>query len=177
MCRILYSTDSEQELLSGILNGTLFGFAIASVQCPQKLIDEYQSNGFLWPPIIQKLSVSEDMLSDYMREQYELEGVSCTEPTLCQTYSGVDLLLFTPLIQFYVQKGFKVYNLKRFTQYIPGCVFSPFVKKGMFTKKIEMTSIILPVYDMRVSATKEGDEAKATTSKLFGNSSYGKVSF
>ena len=28
---------------------------------------------------------------------------------------------------------------------------------------------------MRVSATKEGDEAKATTSKLFGNSSYGKV--
>ena len=32
------------------------------------------------------------------------------------------------------------------------------------------------VYDMRVAATKDGDEAKATTSKLFGNSSYGKVS-
>ena len=27
---------------------------------------------------------------------------------------------------------------------------------------------------MRVAATKEGDESKATTSKLFGNSSYGK---
>ena len=134
MSRILFSKDSEQQLMSGILDGSLFGFAIASVHCPQRLIDEYQNNGFLWPPVIQKLSVSEDMLSDYMREQYEVEGVKCTEPTLCQTYHGVDLLLFTPLIRFYVEKGFKVYNLKRFTQYIPGCVFSPFVKKGNFEK-------------------------------------------
>ena len=28
---------------------------------------------------------------------------------------------------------------------------------------------------MRVTATKEGDEAKATTAKLYGNSSYGKT--
>ena len=30
------------------------------------------------------------------------------------------------------------------------------------------------VYDMRVQATKEKDEAKSTTAKLIGNSSYGK---
>ena len=128
--RIMHSKDSEKDLLDGILNGTLFGFAVVSVLCPQKLIDEYQANGFLWPPIIQKMSITEEMLSPYMREQYEVEGVKCTEPTLCQTYSGVDLLLFTPLIRFYAKKGYKIYNLKRFTQYVPARVFAPFVKKG-----------------------------------------------
>ena len=174
--RILFSTDNEKDLLDGILNGSLFGFAVVSVQCPQKLIDEYQRNGFLWPPIIRKMCVTEDMLSSYMREQYEIEGVKCTEPTLCQTYSGEDLLLFTPLIRFYADKGYKIYNIKRFTQYVPGRVFAPFVKKGnyqVFLKIVKKFS----VYDMRVAATKEGDEAKATTSKLFGNSSYGKVRF
>ena len=131
MARILHSTDNEQDLLKGILNGTLFGFAIVSVLCPKQLVDEYQTNGFLWPPIIQKMTISEDMLSPYMQERYEMEGINCNEPTLCQTYNGVDLLLFTPLIRFYASKGFKIYNLKRFTQYIPGKVFAPFVRKGM----------------------------------------------
>ena len=128
--RILYSSDTEKQLLSGILNGTLFGFAIVSIRCPKEKIEEYQANGFLWPPIIQKLDVTEDMLSAYMKEQYLMEGSKYTESTLCQTYHGEDLLLYTPLIRFYAEKGFKIYNLKRFTQYVPGRVFSPYVKKG-----------------------------------------------
>ena len=128
--RILYSTDTEKQLLDGIIDGSLFGFAIVSVKCPQWLVNQYQKDGFLFPPIFQKLAVTEDMLSPLMREKYEQEGSKCDEPTLCQTYNGKDLLLYTPLIQFYVQKGFQIYDIKQFTQYIPGKVFAPFVKKG-----------------------------------------------
>ena len=174
--RILYSTDTENELLRGILNGTLFGFATVSVKCPQWLYDQYQRDGFLFPPIFKKLSVTEDMLSPFMREKYEQEDSKCDEPTLVQVYNGTDLLLYTPLIQFYAQKGFIIYDVKQFTQYVPGKVFAPFVKKGEHDALIfSLSRMSYLVYDMRVSATREGDEAKATTAKLFGNSSYGKT--
>ena len=128
--RSLFAADTEEKLLEGIADGSLFGFAVCSVKCPKSLYDQYQADGFLFPPIVQKMTVTMDMLSPYMREQYELEGSNCEEPTLVQTYNGTDLLLFTPLIRFYMTKGFQVYDCKQFMQYIPAKVFSPFVKKG-----------------------------------------------
>ena len=84
----------------------MFGFAVVSVKCPQSLFDQYQADGFLFPPIVRQMTVKMEMLSPYMREKYEVEGTSCEEPTLCQTYSGEDLLLYTPLIRFYMEKGY-----------------------------------------------------------------------
>ena len=130
--RILFAVDTEEKLLEGISDGSLFGFAVVSVKCPQSLFDQYQADGFLFPPIVRQMTVKMEMLSPYMREKYEVEGTSCEEPTLCQTYSGEDLLLYTPLIRFYMEKGLHVYNCKQFMQYLPGRVFAPFVKKGEF---------------------------------------------
>ena len=128
--RILFGTENESDLLKGILDGSLFGYAVVSVHCPEKLLDQYTRDGFLFPPIFQKMKIGPDLLSPYMQEKYIESESSPEEPTLVQTYNGVDLLLYTPLIRFYASKGFKIYNFKKFTQYIPGRVFSPYVKKG-----------------------------------------------
>ena len=128
--RILHSCENEVDLLDGILNGSLFGFAIVSIRCPEKLLDQYMKDQFLFPPVFQKMQITSDMLSDYMREKYIENESSSEEPTLVQTYNGVDLLLYTPLILFYASKGFEIYDCKKFTQYIPGKVFATYVKKG-----------------------------------------------
>ena len=128
--RILHSCEDEVDLLKGILDGSLFGFAVVSVRCPKTLLNQYLKDQFLFPPIFQKMQITPDMLSEYMREKYIENETSSEEPTLVQTYNGIDLMLYTPLIRFYASKGFEIYDCKKFSQYIPGKVFEPYVKKG-----------------------------------------------
>ena len=68
----------------------------------------------------------------------------------------------TPLIKFYLDLGLKVTNVSSLVQYTAGKTLGPFASK---------------VYTMRCQATRENDESKATTAKLFGNSGYGKEGF
>ena len=90
-----------------------------------------------------------------MEEQERKSG----QETLIQTYHGDDLLLMTPIVQFYLENGLEISNITHFVQYIPGRGLAPFVEK---------------VVSMRVAATYENDDAKQLTAKLFGNSGYGK---
>ena len=159
MARILLQ-DTESTLLEAIRTGEVFGFAVCSVRTPDHLLKEYKDAGFLFPPVVKREIITEDLLSPFMKEQLlEQERKLTKVPTLIQTYHGEDLLLMTPLIQFYMEKGLEVYDVKEFIQYVPGRALSPFVEK---------------VVKMRVDATNEGDDPKQLTAKLFANSGYGK---
>ena len=159
MPRILLQ-DNESTLLHAIKTGEVFGFAICSVRTPDHLLKKYQDAGFLFPPVVKRQVLTEDLLSPFMKEQMlEQERVLNKVPTLIQTYHGEDLLLMTPVLQFYMEQGMKVFDVKEFIQYIPGRALHPFVEK---------------VVKMRVDATNEGDEPKQLTAKLFANSGYGK---
>ena len=59
------------------------------------------------------------------------------------------------IIRFYMENNMTVYNIKEFIQYIPGACFKPFADK---------------VVQLRVEATRDNDDAKQLTAKLFGNS-------
>ena len=106
--------------------------------------------------MIKKMQITEELLSPFMREQLiEQQRKLGSEKSLIQTYNGEDLLLMTPLLQFYMENGIEVYGIKEFIQYIPGKALFPFVKK---------------VVQMRVDATIVPDEPKQLTAKLFANS-------
>ena len=157
MPRILLS-DTQTSLIQAIADGEVFGFAVLDLETPEAVRKSF--GDFLFPPIIQKMTVTEDMLSPYMRNRVNMRQGKCEFDTLVQTYNGKQLFLLTPLIQFYLKLGLVASNVTQFIQYIPGEALKPFTEK---------------VYNMRCQATREGDEAKSTTAKLFGNSGYGKT--
>ena len=158
MPRILL-TDTEQSLLTAIKSEEVFGFLICSIRTPDHIIKQFEDASFLFPPIIQRANLTEDLLSPFMRAQMIQQQRKPGQSTLIQTYNGDDILVMSSLAKFYLDNGMQIKNIKQFIQYIPGRGLAPFVKK---------------VTAMRIAATYESDNAKQLTAKLYGNSSYGK---
>ena len=158
MPRIL-KTDTESSLLNAIKDGSVFGFITCSVRTPDHVIQKFKADSFLFPPVITKTVLTEDLLSPFMKARMAEQEAKLGKESLIQTYNGDNLLLMTPIIQFYLENEMKVFNIKDFIQYIPGRGLAPFVDK---------------VVSMRIAATDERDDAKQLTAKLFGNSGYGK---
>ena len=155
MARIL-EDDTEESLLNAIENGSVFGFVTVDVSTPQHIIDERLSCGFLFPPVIRRLVIEEDHLSEFMKQRMVAEDRKLSNThSLVQCYNAKQIFVMTEMVRVWLRMGLKITNITQFVQYIPGKALLPFVEK---------------VTKMRVDATYEKDEAKATTAKLFGNS-------
>ena len=125
-------------------------------------MDKHLKNGFLFPPVITKQVIGDEMLSPFMAKLNENSPKSKQEASPVQTYHGTNLFLFTPLVQLYMQLGLKISNVTEVIQYYPGKCFLPFANR---------------VVQLRSEATRDGDEAKQLTAKLFGNSGESFCSF
>jgi len=143
----------QDSLLNAIINDEVFGFIQCDIQTPNKIIQKHLRNGFLFPPIITRQVIQDDMLSPYMAK-LQNKRKSKEMPSPIQTYNGQNLLLMTPLVQLYIKLGLKVSNITKFIQFIPGKGLLPFANK---------------VVQLRSEATKDGDDAKQLTAKLYGN--------
>ena len=151
--RILRTYENESSLMKAIQHEEVFGFIECDVQTPKHLIDEFEKAGFVFPPVISKQTLSEDHLSPFMKTRYNQEGKSPSE-TVIQTYHGKNILLMTSTAKLFMDRGIKITNVTKMVQYQPGLALSPFVDT---------------VKRMRIEATIEGDDLKATTAKLVGN--------
>ena len=65
--RILVN-DTEATLLKAIDDGSVFGFITCDVETPLEIIQERETAGFLFPPVIQRVVVKDKHLSPFMRE-------------------------------------------------------------------------------------------------------------
>ena len=146
--------DSQDTLLDAIKSETVFGFIKCDIATPIEHIEEFKAAGFLFPPVISKRKLTEAHLSPYMKQRYAADCKSPAE-TVIQSYFGENVLLMTSLAKLYMDRGMKISNVTRFVQYEPGRALAPFVEK---------------VKQMRIAATIEKDDLKATTAKLVGNS-------
>ena len=153
MARI-FENDTESTLLEAIKSGEVFGFIRADVRTPTSIIEQHKRDGFVFPPVITRRTLTEDHLSPYMAQRYKDEGRTPAE-TVVQSYHGDQVFLLTSLVQFYMENGIEVSNITKFIQYEPGKALKPFVEK---------------VTNMRIAAVKDGDESKGMVAKLTGNS-------
>ena len=64
LCYILF----KQSLLKAIKNDEVFGFIVCDIQSPDEMIERHLKNGFLFPPVISKQVIDDDMISPYMKE-------------------------------------------------------------------------------------------------------------
>ena len=153
MARI-FENDTESTLLEAIKSGEVFGFIRADVRTPTSIIEQHKRDGFVFPPVITRRTLTEDHLSPYMAQRYNDERRTPAE-TVVQSYHGDQVFLLTSLVQFYMENGIEVSNITKFIQYEPGKALKPFVEK---------------VTNMRIAAVKDGDESKGMVAKLTGNS-------
>ena len=150
--RILFPMDSLQILLAGIKSGELYGFIFCDLDCDDDLIDELKDQNFA--PIFNKVDLTDDHLSDYMRERYSNAGKKLHQRSLIQTFRAKDQLIHTCLAKYYLELGMKILNIRWFSQYLGEHAIKPFIDK---------------VVNMRIEATGK-DETKANTAKIIGNS-------
>ena len=150
--------DDEKSLLEEIRKGEIYGFAVCDVTTPVELIKKM--GNFMFPPIIDRKDITEDMLSPYMKQRLLETDRKPPKSAIVQVYNGKQILVLSSLLQFYMEQGMVVSNVTKFIQYIGAPVLEPFTKK---------------VVELRVQATHEKDAAKSLTAKLMGNS--GKIQF
>ena len=150
--RIL-NIDDEETLLDSIRSEEVYGFISCDVTTPNHLIETFNRAGFVFPPVISKQTLTEEHLSPFMKQRYRQEGKSPSE-TVIQSYHGQGILLMTSYAKLLMDRGIKISNVTRMVQYQPGNALSPFVDT---------------VKRMRIEATLEGDDLKATTAKLVRN--------
>ena len=146
--------SSKTTLLKAIKEGEVFGFIRCDVTSPDDMIQKHLKNGFLFPPVITKQIITNDMLSPFMKKLHDKRPKK-PDASPVQTYHGSNVFLFTPMVQLYMDLGLKISNVREVVQYQPGKCFLPFANR---------------VVKLRSEATRDGDDAKQLTAKLFGNS-------
>ena len=147
---VLQKRATETELLDGIAAGNYYGFIKCDITSSPEFIEQKMHLNF--PPIIRNMEIDETMLSPYMKSR--CEGRKFPVSTLVQTFNGQNMLLFTPLVQFYMELGLTVSNIQYFIQY------EGYPCLRQFTQK---------VCQMRMAADRDNNAEKSVTAKLVGN--------
>ena len=65
---IVNVTFFKRSLIQAIKNDEVFGFIKCDIQSPDEMIERHLKNGFLFPPVISKQVIDDDMISPYMKE-------------------------------------------------------------------------------------------------------------
>ena len=149
---------TQNEILAGVVDGTLFGMVECDVRVPVELQDHFAE----MQPIFKNAMVTRDDIGPFMR-QYAVDHDIMSTPRrmLIGSYRGDKSLLATPLLRWYLTHGLVVDHVYQIIEYSP---------KPCFRHFGESVS----------AARREGDADPdktiiADTMKLLGNSAYGKT--
>ena len=146
------------DILQGIKDKTLFGFIVADVSTPPDILDKIRWLNF--PPVIRRESIDETLLTPYMKNRVKEKGYKLPQISPIQTFHGKQLLLFTPLVQFYIELGLLITNITSFVQYKESFILQNFVNK---------------ITNGRIYAKRQRNSELELAYKVIGNSGYGKL--
>ena len=148
-----------EDLCNAVLNGNLFGYLQVDIQVPEQLKDKFRE----FSPLFVVDSIPGDLVPAHMKE-YQKKTNRKTLPEakkLLGVLQAKKILLYTPLLKWYLEHGLKVTGIYKYLSYTPRKPFS------WFPEEVS-------------SARRNGDENPALkplgdTFKLKGNSFYGKM--
>ena len=130
---ILYNSN-EQSLLDSIKSDRVYGFLVCDVETPKNLIESY--GDFLFPWVIKRHTVTQDILSAYTRSQCSSED---DFETVIQCYNGKQLFILSTVAKFYMAIGVEISNVTKFIQYVPNKALQPFVNKVINLRAVRVT--------------------------------------
>ena len=149
---------TQNEILAGVVDGTLFGMVECDVRVPVELQDHFAE----MQPIFKNAMVTRDDIGPFMR-QYAVDHDIMSTPRrmLIGSYRGDKILLATPLLRWYMTHGLVVDHVYQIIEYSPKPCFQHFGES---------------VSAARRAGDADPDKAIiADTMKLLGNSAYGKT--
>ena len=149
---------TQQQIITAVVDGTLFGMVECDVRVPEHLQDHFAE----MQPIFKIANVSRDDIGPFMR-QYAVEHDIMSTPRrmLVGSFHGIKLLLATPLLRWYLAHGLVVDRVYQIVEYSPKPCFQQFGDS---------------VSAARRAGDSDPDKAIiADTMKLLGNSAYGKT--
>ena len=148
-----------EDLCNAVLNGNLFGYLQVDIQVPEQLKDKFRE----FSPLFMVDSIAKDLVPAHMKEYQEKTNRKTLPEAkkLLGVLRAKKILLYTPLLKWYLEHGLKVTGIYKYLSYTPGKPFS------WFPEEVS-------------SARRNGDEnpalkALGDTFKLKGNSFYGKM--
>ena len=146
-------------LTRGVQNGSLFGFAQVDIEVPEKLFEKFSEMS----PLFVVQEIPNDQIPEHMHEYLQKTGRERIPGTrkLCGLMAAKKILLYTPLLRWYLDHGLKVTAFHQFLRYKRGKPFAWFPEE---------------VADARRQADKDPDKRiVGDTAKLKANSFYGKM--
>ena len=111
-----------------VLDDTLFGFVECSLRSPPHLIEKYAHLNF--PPLIVRQKVTSDMLGDFMNERMKKLGRKLPangEEKVINAWNADRIMLFTPLLKFYLEMGIQMTEVFDIQQYSRKSCFKRFI--------------------------------------------------
>ena len=162
-CPGVVTTYNHPELCAEVFPQLLynlewFGFAEVDIEVPRELWPEFEE----FPPIFINRSIPDSAVPQYMHDYLKNSGRKRfpDQPKLLGVMSAKKVLLYAPLLQWYLTNGLKLTAVHRTIDYEPREIFTWFVKE---------------VADNRRKGDADKDKALlAEVFKLLGNSAYGK---
>jgi G:T-mismatch repair DNA endonuclease (very short patch repair protein) len=153
-----YPKKNLEALVNSIRDGSFFGFIECDISVPAELKERFSEMG----PIFKNVNVSREHLSEHMRAYAEISGdLARPQRMLIGSLFGEKVLLLSTLARWYLDHGMVITKIYQLVDYTPRCAFERFGES---------------VSNARRLGDEDPDkELLASTSKLVGNSAYGKT--
>ena len=153
-----YPEAAARVLPQALASKEWFGFAEVDIEVPEELWPEFEE----FPPLFINRSVPDNAVPQHMHDYLQHSGRKHfpDQQKLLGVLSAKKILLYAPLLQWYLNNGLKLTAVYRTIDYKPRKIFEWFVKE---------------VADNRRKGDADKDKALlAEVFKLLGNSAYGK---
>ena len=155
----LEAKHNLEVLTRDMQDGSLFGFAQVDIEVPKDLFEKFSEMS----PLFVVQEIPNDQIPEHMHEYLRKTGRKRISGThkLCGLMVAKKILLYTPLLKWYLDHGLKVTAFHQFLRYKRGKPFAWFPEE---------------VADARRQADKDPDKRiVGDTTKLKPNSFYGKM--
>ena len=143
----------SNDILNGVISDDLFGFVCVDIYC----VRPYTKQFLDWPPIYICDNVSYDDWSPYMQENYK-DIPKNDRKLLIQCLEANHIVLTTPMLRYYLEKGLCVKTVHWAVEYVKGKPYQQLVDEGV---------------EMRRYGDSTNNSVLSTTSKLKINIVYG----
>ena len=107
---------NEADIISGVKNSTIFGMVLVDIDTPEELMADFQE----MTPIFKNFMFSSNDMSEHMKKHLlTTDSLPQSQQPLIGIYFRENILLGSPMLQWYLQKGLVVNKFHLLVEYIP----------------------------------------------------------
>ena len=153
------SSEEKDKLIQNVLNDKLFGFFQVDIEVPEQLLDKFSE----FCPLFVISEVPKDQIPQHMQDYKINTGRKKIKNNkkLLGVMKAEKILLYSPLLKWYLNHGLQVTKIHKYISYTPGRPFKWFPEEVSSAR--------------RAADNDKNKKQLGDTAKLKGNSFYGKM--